>query len=70
MGDRGRPLALAARRQGAPAAEWVLLVLAAVFLLGGHPPPFGTLASGCFFAGALLLERRAGVERTRAPGRS
>jgi hypothetical protein len=51
-------LALAARRQGAPGPEWVLLMLAAVFLLGGHPFPAGTLAFGCFFAGALVHERR------------
>ncbi len=53
-------LALAARRQGAPRREWILIGLAAVFLLGGHPFPAGTLAFGCFFVGALLHEWRAG----------
>jgi len=53
-------LALAARRQGAPRREWILIGLAAVFLLGGHPFPQGTLAFGCFFIGALLHEWRAG----------
>lgn len=54
-------LALAARRQGAPRREWILLGLAAVSLLGGHPFPAGTLAFGWFFTGALLHEfRRAG----------
>jgi len=51
-------LALAARRQGAPRREWVFILLAAVFLLGGHPFPLGTLAFGCFFIGALLNELR------------
>jgi hypothetical protein len=56
-------LALAARRQGAPRREWILIGLAAVFLLGGHPFPQGTLAFGCFFIGALLHEWRAGEVR-------
>ena len=42
-------LALAARRQGAPRPEWMFIGLAAVFLMGGHPFPVGTLAFGCFF---------------------
>jgi hypothetical protein len=49
-------LALAARRQGAPRREWILIGLAGVFLMGGHPFPQGTLAFGCFFIGALLHE--------------
>ena len=49
-------LALAARRQGAPRREWILIALAAVFLLGGHPFPAGTLAFGCLFVAALLHE--------------
>jgi hypothetical protein len=52
-------VALAARRQGAPRLQWILIGLAAVFLLGGHPFPFGTIAFGCFFIGALLHEFRA-----------
>jgi hypothetical protein len=51
-------LALAARRQGAPRREWILIALAAVFLLGGHPFPQGTLAFGCLFIAALLHEWR------------
>jgi hypothetical protein len=51
-------LALAARRQGAPRREWLLIALAAVFLLGGHPFPAGTLAFGSFFIAALLHEVR------------
>lgn len=52
-------LALAARRQGAPRREWIFIGLAALFLLGGHPFPQGTLAFGCFFVAALLHEWRA-----------
>jgi hypothetical protein len=51
-------LAFAARRQGAPRSEWIFILLAAVFLLGGHPFPQGTLAFGCFFIGALLHESK------------
>jgi hypothetical protein len=57
-------LALAARRQGAPRGEWILIGLAALFLLGGHPFPQGTLAFGCFFIAALLHEFRAGRFRS------
>jgi hypothetical protein len=56
-------LALAARRQGAPRREWIFIGLAAVFLMGGHPFPQGTLAFGCFFVAALLHEWRAGEVR-------
>ena len=52
-------LALAARRQRAPQREWILIGFAAVFLMGGHPFPQGTLAFGCLFIGALLHEFRA-----------
>ena len=51
-------LALAARRQRAPRLEWIVIGLAALFLLGGHPFPAGTLAFGCFFVAALLHEFR------------
>lgn len=51
-------LALAARRTGAPRREWILLELAAVSLLSGHPFPGGTVAFGCFFIAALLHEFR------------
>jgi hypothetical protein len=51
-------LAVAARRQGAPRREWIFIGLAALFLLGGHPFPQGTLAFGCFFIGARLHELR------------
>lgn len=56
-------LALAARRQGAPRREWIFIGLAALFLMGGHPFPQGTLAFGCFFVAALLNEWRASRAR-------
>jgi hypothetical protein len=52
-------LAVAARRAGAPRSQWILIALAAFFLMGGHPTPFGTLAFGCLFLAALLHERSA-----------
>jgi hypothetical protein len=48
-------IALGARRAGAPAAQWVFIALAGIFLLGGHPFPFGTLAFGSLFVAALLV---------------
>ena len=51
-------LAMAARGQGAPRLEWILLALAAVSLLVGHPFPGGTLAFGWFFVAALAHEVR------------
>ena len=57
-------LALAARRHRAPRREWILIGLAALFLLGGHPFPAGTLAFGCLFLAAVLHEfRSAGAAR-------
>lgn len=53
-------LALAARRLGAPRAEWIMLGLAALCLMGGHPFPAGTLAFGSFFVAALVHETKAG----------
>jgi hypothetical protein len=50
-------VALAARRAGAPRSEWVFILLAGVFLMGGHPFPFGTIAFGCLFVAALLHVR-------------
>jgi hypothetical protein len=56
-------LAIAARRAGVRWYQWVLIALAGIFLLGGHPSPAGTLAFGCLFLAALLREWRphAGV---------
>jgi len=51
-------LALSARRLGASRPEWIALALAAVFLMGGHPFPAGTLAFGSLFIAALIHEWR------------
>jgi hypothetical protein len=53
--------AIALRRAGASRGPFVLLILAAVFLLGGHPFPGGTLAFGCFFLAAAWLELASGM---------
>jgi len=52
--------ALSLRRAGASLGPFVLLILAGVFLLGGHPYPAGTLAFGCFFLAAAWLELAPG----------
>jgi hypothetical protein len=52
-------LAAVARSTGASRAEWVLLGLAAFFLMLGHPAPFGTVAFGSLFIALLIGERRA-----------
>ena len=48
--------ALALRRAGVSLGPFVLLILAGVFLMGGHPYPAGTLAFGSFFLAAAWLE--------------
>jgi hypothetical protein len=48
--------AVALRRAGAARGPFILLILAGIFLLGGHPFPGGTLAFGCFFVAAAWLE--------------
>ena len=48
--------ALSLRRAGASLGPFILLILAGVFLMGGHPYPAGTLAFGSFFLGAAWLE--------------
>jgi hypothetical protein len=57
-------VALAARRAGAPRAEWIFIALAGLFLMGGHPFPFGTIAFGCLFIAVLLHERPWVRDRT------
>jgi hypothetical protein len=49
-------LAVATYRQASRRRVWIALGLAALFLLGGHPFPAGTLAFGCFFLAALSVE--------------
>src|ERR687890_23951 len=52
--------AVALRRSGASLGPFILLILAGVFLLGGHPYPAGTLAFGSFFLAAAWLELAPG----------
>jgi hypothetical protein len=52
--------AIALRHAGASRGPFVLLILAGVFLMGGHPFPAGTLAFGCFFLAATWLELAPG----------
>ena len=51
---------VALRRAGASLGPFILLILAGVFLMGGHPYPAGTLAFGCFFLAAAWLEFASG----------
>ena len=59
-------LAVVARAAGAPRSEWLFIAAAALFLLLGHPAPFGTVASGSLFAAAVLHERQS----SRVPDRT
>src|SRR5829696_5815860 len=52
--------AIALRRAGAPRGPFILLILAGVFLMGGHPFPAGTLAFGSFCLAAAWLELAPG----------
>ena len=52
--------AIALRRAGAPRGPFILLILAGVFLMGGHPFPAGTLAFGSFFLATAWLELAPG----------
>jgi hypothetical protein len=61
--------AMALRRAGVSRGPFVLLILAGVFLMGGHPFPAGTLAFGCFFLAAAWLEFGQRVMRAPEGGR-
>src|SRR3712207_4538466 len=61
--------AIALRRAGAFRGPFILLILAGVLLMGGHPFPAGTLAFGCFFVAAAWLELAPG-RLTQASGPS
>lgn len=50
-------LTVTARAAGAPRGQWILLGLAAFFLMLGHPAPFGTVAFGSLFVATLIHER-------------
>jgi len=61
--------AIALRRAGVSRGPFVLLILAGVFLMGGHPYPAGTLAFGCFFLGAAWFELAQRVMRAPEGGK-
>jgi hypothetical protein len=61
--------AMALRRAGASRGPFILLILAGVFLMGGHPYPAGTLAFGCFFVAAAWLEFAQSVKRAPEGGK-
>jgi hypothetical protein len=63
--------AVALRRGGASLGPFILLLLAGVFLLGGHPYRAGTLAFGSFFLAAAWLEFAPGrLTSTSQPSRT
>ncbi len=62
--------AIALRRAGASRGSFIFLILAGVFLMGGHPFPAGTLAFECFFLAAAWLELAPGrLALARQPSR-
>jgi hypothetical protein len=52
--------AMALRHAGVSLGPFILLILAGVFLMGGHPYPAGTLAFGCLFLATAWLELTPG----------
>jgi hypothetical protein len=60
-------LAVGARRLRVGRGPVVLLWIATVVALFGHPFPFGTVAFGCLFLAALWLDRRGYGESTAEP---
>jgi hypothetical protein len=50
-------LTIGARRLQVGRGPVILLALATIVALGGHPFPFGTVAFGCLFLAALWLDR-------------
>jgi hypothetical protein len=60
-------LTLGARRLRVGRGPVVLLAIATLFALGGHPFPFGTVAFGCLFLAALWLDRRGYGESAAEP---
>jgi len=61
--------AMALRGAGVSRGPFVLLILAGVFLMGGHPFSAGTLAFGCFFLAAAWLEFGQRVMRVPEGGK-
>ena len=61
-------LTIGARRLEVGRGPVILLAAATIAAIGGHPFPFGTVAFGCLFLAAVLLDRR-GFTSNRAPTR-
>ena len=61
-------LTVGARRRQVGRGPVILLALATIAAVGGHPFPFGTVAFGCLFLAALWLERRGYGNRTAPRG--
>ena len=61
--------AMALRRAGVSRGPFILLILAGVFLMGGHPYPAGTLAFGCFLVVAAWLEFAQRLRRAPEGGK-
>jgi hypothetical protein len=61
-------LTIGARRLRVGRAPVILLGIATVVALGGHPFPFGTVAFGALFLAALWLDRRGYGEERAATG--
>jgi len=59
-------LTVGARRLRVGRGPVILLALATITALGGHPYPFGTVAFGCLFLAALWLDR-LGVGQSGRP---
>jgi hypothetical protein len=51
-------IAFVARASGASRAQWIPLGMAAFFLMGGHPFPFGTIAFGSLLVAVVVHERQ------------
>lgn len=51
-------LTIGAHRRQVGRGPVILLALATIVAVGGHPFPFGTVAFGCLFLAALWLDRR------------
>jgi hypothetical protein len=62
-------LTIGARRLQVGRGPVVLLALATIVAIGGHPFPFGTVAFGCLFLAALWLDR-SGYRREAAESES
>lgn len=59
-------LTVGARRRQVGRGPVILLAIATIAALGGHPFPFGTVAFGCLFLAALWLDR-LGVGQSGQP---